>query len=133
MNSKIMKTIIFYLFLLMPFIAIGQASTYTISGTSLTTCASATSTGTGTPCGLNYDAGNIKFAANPSISIGSYLSVSVNKCSGANASGMLYLKMSSFPTTNDIVCGTNISQSSANVTLGTSTSSGLITDLFPLG
>lgn len=124
-----MKKLLLYVFLLVPFFLKAQTSTYLISGTSLTTCASPSSTGTGTPCGLNYDAGNIKFATNPTISSGSYLSVSVNKCSGTNASGMLYLKMSSSSATNDIVCGTNINQSSANVTLGTSTSSGLLTDL----
>ncbi|MBB3837212.1 RHS repeat-associated protein [Runella defluvii] len=122
-----MKTIIFYLFLLMPFIAIGQASTYTISGTSLTTCASATSTGTGTPCGLNYDAGNIKFASDPTI-LNTTLTVVINKCSGANTTGSVYLKMSSSSAINDIVCGTELN-SASNRTIGTATNTSLSADL----
>lgn len=115
------------------FIARSQVSSYSVAGSGLTTCSSASSTGSLTPCGFNYDAGNIKFAINPTIS-GTTLSVSVNKCTGSNASGGLYLKMGAESQTmvNDIVCGSIIAQSTGNVTLGTSTSVGLSADLSSL-
>jgi RHS repeat-associated protein len=111
-----------------------QTSTYSISGSSLTICGSG-STGTGTSCGFNYFADNIKLSTTPTMSGtgNTTLNVSINRCTGTTALvGEVYLKMSSSSTVGDIVCGNNISQN-LNANSTTLSLSANLSSLFTTG
>lgn len=105
------STFILFFLLAIPISLLAQTSSYSISNVN-TSCGSGT-TGTGTPCGLEYFGSNIKLSSSPSMggSGSTTLSVSINRCTGTTALvGQVYLKMSNSSSISDVVCGTNIAQ-----------------------